>query len=564
MFPNEAAFEVAPDLLCVLDLAGRVLTSNPAWKRVLGWTEPELAARPIGDLFHPDDRQRSVALLTAPPAAGRTDEFEGRCRTSTGEWRWIQWTSAWLPGGERIVAGGRDITEQRDQATKLERSLAEIKELNEHLEESQRALRESEQRLRLAWENAPIGKAIVGLDGQWRTVNPALCEILGRDAETLANLTFQDVTHPDDLDADLALVEQLVDGAISRYELEKRYLSPDGTAVWCLLRVALARDDNGAPEYFVAQLLDIDQRKHQERLLAHEAEERRAAEQAARNERDHLAAVLAAISDAYAYSIEGRLVDVNDQLCTLTGFPREELIGAVPPYPFWPPADRDHLLATAGAVRSSAEGADLEVTFMRKTGEVADGDLLGFVATMRDLSEAKRRERALADIASRDPLTALYNRRAIDARLDQLEADDAVITIDLDHFKAVNDTHGHAAGDQELRTLANAITATLRSTDWAGRLGGEEFIVTLKGGGLDGANRLLDRLRTRWTEAATFTTFSAGISIHQSGDESRQTLARADEALYLAKRAGRDRTETWSAPEIPDPQAHGHSTEPTT
>jgi PAS domain S-box-containing protein len=122
-------------------------------------------------------------------------------------------------------------------------------------------LRESEQRFRLAMAHAPIGMALVGLDGRFLEVNGRLCDIVGRPQAVLRELTFQDITHPDDLDADLTSMHQLLAGEISWYSMEKRYLHADGHQVWILLSGSLVRDDTGAPVHFIAQIQDITSRK---------------------------------------------------------------------------------------------------------------------------------------------------------------------------------------------------------------------------------------------------------------------------------------------------------------
>jgi len=137
--------------------------------------------------------------------------------------------------------------------------------------QAERALRESEQRVRLAFEHAPIGKAIVGLDGLFREVNPALCRLTGYSADVLMSLTFQDITHPDDLDADLTLLAKLVVGEIDTYSMEKRYYTASGGLVWVLLAVSMVLADDGEPLYFVAQIQDITERKHNEQALAEAA-----------------------------------------------------------------------------------------------------------------------------------------------------------------------------------------------------------------------------------------------------------------------------------------------------
>lgn len=129
------------------------------------------------------------------------------------------------------------------------------------------ALRESEELARLSFEHAPIGKAIVELDGRWRKVNPAMTKLTGYSESELLGMTFQDITHPDDLDADLEQLEHLVAGKIDSYQMEKRYFTAEGATVWVLLAVSLVRDEARNPLYFVAQIQDITALKRQHEAL---------------------------------------------------------------------------------------------------------------------------------------------------------------------------------------------------------------------------------------------------------------------------------------------------------
>jgi len=133
------------------------------------------------------------------------------------------------------------------------------------------ALEESEERFSRTIDEAPIGMALVGLDGRFLRVNRVLCEIVGYTPEELTGLTFQAITHPDDLDADLALAAQLTRGEIPRYQLPKRYIRKDGTVVDILLSGSAVHGRDGAPIHFVAQIEDVTERKRladEERFLA--------------------------------------------------------------------------------------------------------------------------------------------------------------------------------------------------------------------------------------------------------------------------------------------------------
>jgi PAS domain S-box-containing protein len=124
-----------------------------------------------------------------------------------------------------------------------------------------------EQIFQSAFTDAPVGMAIVALDGHWLDVNPSLCEIVGYSKEELLQMTFQNITHPDDLSADLAFVHQLLEGEIRSYKMEKRYFHKNGHIIWVLLSGSMTRDAANQPLYFIAQITDISERKYAEEAL---------------------------------------------------------------------------------------------------------------------------------------------------------------------------------------------------------------------------------------------------------------------------------------------------------
>jgi PAS domain S-box-containing protein len=132
-------------------------------------------------------------------------------------------------------------------------------------------LREANERFRLAFDGAPSGMALVGVDGRWLQVNPALCEIVGYPRHELLTKTLQDITHPDDLEAQLEFVRKVLAHEITSYSMEKRFLHADGAAVWVNLSVSLVRDDGGAPLYFVSQIEDVTARKRVEEAWLRES-----------------------------------------------------------------------------------------------------------------------------------------------------------------------------------------------------------------------------------------------------------------------------------------------------
>lgn len=178
----------------------------------------------------------------------------------------------------RAVAQVDTVVEQRDvledQAVQLEEQTAELEQqltasqsLAAELEESSAELAESEERFRATFEQAAVGVAHVAPDGRWLRVNQRLAELLGYPRDELLRLTFQDVTAPEDLEADVALARRLIAGEIPRYAIEKRYLRKDGTTLWASLTVSLVRGPDGTPRYFISVVVDVGDRKRAEEEL---------------------------------------------------------------------------------------------------------------------------------------------------------------------------------------------------------------------------------------------------------------------------------------------------------
>ena len=119
-----------------------------------------------------------------------------------------------------------------------------------------------------AFEFAAIGMALVSTEGKWLRVNRAICEITGYNEAELLKRTFQEITHPDDLDLDLENVRKMLAGEINTYQMEKRYFHKNGSIVWVLLSVSLVRTESGEPLFFIGQIQDITRQKTSEQQLA--------------------------------------------------------------------------------------------------------------------------------------------------------------------------------------------------------------------------------------------------------------------------------------------------------
>jgi PAS domain S-box-containing protein len=181
-----------------------------------------------------------------------TVEVQQPCKDGTIIWVEISTRLKYNEQNEIEVIGvSRNITERK---------------INEH------ALRESEERFRATFEQAAVGISQIGLNGRWLRMNQRLCDIVGYERDELSLLTFQDITHKDDLPRDIDNLEQLLAGKIANYSIEKRYITKNGSQVWVNLTVGLVRDAINAPKYFVSVVEDITERKNAEFLFENQRE----------------------------------------------------------------------------------------------------------------------------------------------------------------------------------------------------------------------------------------------------------------------------------------------------
>jgi diguanylate cyclase (GGDEF)-like protein/PAS domain S-box-containing protein len=396
------------EAILAVDLDGTITWVNPRACEVYGYASDELVGRPVTDLLVGDHGPVHRAI----DAANRAGEsYRGELENVDRFGREFPVSITVSPlRDEHDVLVGRSV---------LVRDVSERKATEARLNEANR-------RFEQALIHAPSGMAIVDLDGCWIEVNDALCRIVGYSHEELLSKTFVDITHPDDIDADVALVQDLIFGERDSYEMEKRYIRKDGSEIWILLTVSCVRDETGRALHFISQILDIDERKREEQQL-----------------------------------------------------------------------------------------------------------------------------RAVAD---NDGLTGLVNRRRFTEILTKALAaarrhghTDALLFIDLDGFKAVNDGHGHSTGDELLRVVAQALSQRLRGTDVVARYGGDEFVVLLDRIDPLPAARVAEELGVVIAEAAA--TVEGGASVTASigmtmldgvlPATADAAFELADAAMYRHKLAGR-------------------------
>ena len=245
MVRTREVVELAPDAFFQADLDGRFTDVNQAACRLLGYERDELIGKTVFDIIPAEDADRLRALRADLLLPGRVNTGEWTHKRKDGTLVPVEVSSNILPDG-RWQAFVRDISERK---------------------RVEQALHESEERFRLTIDEAPIGMALVALDGRFVRVNRALCEIIGYTSAELMALTSQAITHPDDLDANLALAGQLARGEIPRYQLVRRYIRKDGTIVDIQLNASILRTREGAPLYYIVQVEDITERKQAEAAL---------------------------------------------------------------------------------------------------------------------------------------------------------------------------------------------------------------------------------------------------------------------------------------------------------
>jgi len=254
------------------------------------------------------------------------------------------------------------------------------------------ALRESEERFRSAFDFAAIGMALVAPDGRWLRVNQSICRIVGYAEEELLARDFQSITHPEDLDTDLALARQLLDGSLPYYHLEKRYIHKDGRAVWILLSVSLVRDSRGGPLYFIAQIQDITERKEGERKLL--------------REKTFNDAIIDNVPGLfYLIDERGKAVRWNHKAEEITGYSPAEG-SRMQPVEFFPSADRAAMSETLRRVFIEGH-AEVEADLVLKNGATVPFYLSAarvrfqgesyLIGNGIDISARKKAEQALRD-----------------------------------------------------------------------------------------------------------------------------------------------------------------------
>ena len=491
------------------------------------------------DTVHPDDRDRLEAAYQHHLSTRQPADLRYRLLRHDGSLRHLhaRWSTDFDADGRpiRTIGTSQDVTDS---------------------ERPQRDLRESEAKLRSLFDSSPLGLVLVEGGERFGLANAAFVRISGLPPAALKPAAPGEAM-PAALQ-DLLRLSQGVRPDHPTVQAIQHWQRPDGRSV--VVQVQASRvPAHGEAE--TASLVWIQVEDISERLAAEE-HLRLAAKVF------HCAAEGIFLTDA-----DGVIVDVNDALCRITGYGRAQLLGQTPrlfksglhPAAFyqqiWTDLER-HGAWSGEIINRASDGAAQDM--LETIGVVRDeqGSITNYVALLSDIRQLKAQQRELERLALHDSLTGLPNRillgQALERGLAAVRCQGAAIAIcyvDLDGFKAINDRHGHSAGDTVLQATAQRMQALLPAGDLVARLGGDEFVAILHGINPELAlpswpwlQQLLDALvePVVWKGEALAITASIGVTIHSaagsSGADSADALLRlADAAMYQAKRQGKNR-----------------------
>ncbi len=540
--------EASTDFVATTDLTGRILYANSAFRARFGVETVDGISAESQSLFSfmsPDSRAEFLA--EGVPELWRTGRWSGEIEARGADGTLVPlWQAAIMhrdaAGNPECFSGiSRDISEMKIAQIELSRS---------------------EVRFRALLAEGSDVILILSADGQITYASPAIERLLGYPVDALVGTAGFELIHPDDLESALSAFAAAFTGENSPDGLQYRVRHADGSWRWTESHTTNHLDTPGI-HGFIVNARDITAR--------HDANER--IEQAS--------ALLASVMGAAG----SEAIFVTDRTATIVAFSRgaevilgysaEEVIGVLHPSAFHKPDEVAGVAAKLGVtpdalfLHAPPDGRSIvrEWVFVKKDGSTfagaltvsarfdSDGLLGGFLYVASDISERTRRDAELTQQAHHDPLTGLANRAALHEAMRTAVDEGAwsdlgrsVLFIDLDHFKAVNDTFGHAAGDAVLVGVSKRLAENLRQKDLAVRLGGDEFVVLL-GPNVSGsmaaniAARIVAALARPFIidGAGTAVTIGAsvGLATSNTGLTAEALLDAADGAAYAAKSAGR-------------------------
>jgi len=534
----QVALGAAPDPVVIYDEQGRTKYINPAFTRVFGWRPDELLDRHI-DFVPEPEKATTRAVIQRVLKGERITEFETQRYTKDGQLVEVSISAAGYAGMGQEKQGSivtlRDITEAK---------------------RARDALRASEASLARAQKMARLGNWDLDLATGELVCSEQVKQILGITSEKgdLSLGRFMSSVHPDDCGY---VEEQLKEASQSGQTLsiEHRVVRPSGEERIVLNLAEVELDRTGDPARLVGAMLDITERRRSEEqmlLLARVFE--------------------TTIEGILVTNVEGVIEMVNPAFSAITGFSAEEAVGRKPNIlkskRQGPEFYRDMWRRLKD--RGSWQG---EIWNRRKSGDaypewltitaIKDpaGRTTHYVGVFHDITDTKRNEEKITHQAYHDALTGLPNRLLFNDRLTMAMAHAnregqglAVLFLDLDHFKNINDSLGHAVGDLLLQQVAERLVRWSRDEDTVARIGGDEFLMLLPGAddpdyAVYAARRILASLSKPFAIRGheLYATASIGITVYPHDGKDTETLvSNADLAMYRAKEDGRNNYELFT------------------
>lgn len=537
--------------VAIVGLDGRILQANPAFAEMLGYSRAEIEALTFLQITHPDDLQIGRDTMEALKE-GKIDSFhfEKRYLRKDGMPVWTQLAGSVI----------------REEGTRRPLYLVSQIEDIDARKQSEARIAEAETRWNFALTSAGQGVWSLDMRKGGTTYSETWVRMLGyADGELDGDPDrWLTMIHPDDREHVAEVDRAHLAGETPFFEAEFRMRHKEGHWIWILDRGrAIERDGDGRLIRAIGSLTDITQRK--------EAEERlRVSAAMLADEKERLRVTLQSIGDAVICTDAGnRVTFMNPVAEKLTGVIAGDALGKGLGHVYWAVDEesgrRIDLTRAAATDRRHSDHNSRAVLIRRdetrcSIRQVASpimndrNEFCGLVIVFQDFTDARALQRQLAYAAAHDALTGLANRSSFIRTMEELVersrhdgGDHQFMFIDLDHFKAVNDTGGHAAGDALLKHVAETIREVLGPQAIVSRLGGDEFAVILKSGspasGTAAARSIIDAIQNlnfNWDGRAHPIGASIGLAPIRAGcGEVDEIIARADAACYAAKAAGR-------------------------
>lgn len=520
--------------MAIVSPLGQYQRVNPAMSAILGRTREQLMSCSWQDLTYPDDLHKDQVLANEI-LAGKRDTYRLNKRYLK-------------PDGE-VVWADLAVSCVRDDNRKVLYYLSQIIDITDSVL-AREALANSEEHYRLIAENSldVVFRASPG--GRLLWISPSVTEVLGWQPDEVLGKSMVEYIWPEDVGPGV-----IDPSRPDKVELEGRVRQADGTFRWIDIISRPVLDETGHVVGRVGRLRDIAAKKTAEDALR-------------RSEQRFRTAMESAPTGMAVVSLDRGFVEVNPALCRLLGRSETWLIGHALGDVLDPVDDAlDHRLREdllRGGAQSltgdhqmiHADGRRLLVE--QSVGLLRDpeGRPSGFVSQFADVTEARQARDQLRFLATHDSLTELLNRRELVARVSGILCQTprrgesiGILFIDLDRLKPINDTYGHAVGDEVIITVARRLRDHVRASDIVARFGGDEFVVVLPAvHSPDDVERISEVLHEAVRQpihhesADIRTSMSVGAVVVEPGSDPNVALRQADEALYSAKRQGRDRT----------------------